>query len=167
MDTAMVVAVISVGVSLISAVAAAWSAAAATRANQRADNANAIARDAVSKADEANRIAMKANEISESALEHQKRHAPPAWGDVEAVSKSKRRIENTSGSDVIIAAIDAMPESASGLLFAENLPAQVSYGDWYQFSTAKTMGPSVESINIHWHYMASPDDPQTTLRNLP
>lgn len=161
MDAAVIVAIVAASFALVSACAATWSVVVATKANNKADTANETSC-------EANRIAVKANEISESALEHQKRHAPPAWSGVEVGNRGKRQVENTSGRDVIITAFRAVPESESRFLCAENLPAEISYGDWYRFSTSETTeGRSLDTVDIHWHYADTPDEPHVTKRSLP
>lgn len=145
MDSPTIIALGSLVVSGISAIAALWSVRHASQANLRA---------------------AEANEISQEALEHQKLHAPSPWSEAILVAGSKYEVRNTSGRTVYVVSIEAIPEEARFVLRGLNLPSEVENGDHWSFIASSTMDCRIVAVTFHWHFVDEPENIQVTRRNL-
>lgn len=160
MNSELITAVVSLVIAFGAALAALWSAIAASSANKRADRANELAV-------QANEKAAEANEISKQALEEQKLRAPSAWSGLINSGDSAYLLENQSGRDIKILEVTAPTEEEERLIRVTQLPATVSYGDFYQIHAFSTFGGSVSAVIFKWRFVDDPESEiQITRRNV-
>ena len=125
---------VSIGAALI----AGWSVIVAHRANGRAT--------------EANRLAGEANGIANESLEAQQKSLPPVWSAV-GDDKSAPAFRNQSGRNVVVERLQIEPGVTAGYVSLRTaLPTRVEYGDTFEFSVQRMMGPNPALARIHWRF---------------
>jgi hypothetical protein len=145
-------------VGLVSAGAAVWAVVVAHRANGRADAANAAAA-------KSNRIAEEANGIAARALEVQQQALPPVWSAAERGAGDAVVFRNQSGRDVVVTAIDPLPEIGARAVSKPGLPLRVEHGDVLTVHIMRMLAGNAKVIRIGWNY-EDEDEEHVSDRNV-
>ena len=98
-----------------------------------------------------NTIAEEARDVAKEALGHERRYAPPPWGEVERVDERTFKVSNKSGRHIKVVSLEGTPEdSADAVNFRCSPHECVDYGDAIYFTSTPSITQDPRGIAVKW-----------------